>query len=239
MTRPTITYGRSVDGWQEYPEMLQRLIRVHGFTKILDIGGGANPLLPSDYMAAQGLDYTIWDISETEMQKARGNYRMVVQDITAPQQSPSGQFDFIFTKMLAEHVRSGMRLHHNVFTLLSKGGMAAHFFPTLYALPFVVNKIVPEKLASRLLDLLSPRDRHQHAKFPAYYSWCRGPTQGALQRLVRLGYEIVEYKGFFGHPNYYRRVPFALRWHTSLAEFLLRHPVPYLTSFAYVILRKP
>ena len=234
----TVTYGHSADVWDGYQRLLERLIQGHGFKRILDVGGGANPLLPSDFVAAHDLDYTIWDLSESELEKAPACYRKVVQDIAAASLPRSQEFDLIVTKMLAEHIRDGMRLHQNIFALLSNGGTAVHFFPTLYTLPFVVNRIVPERLASRLLDLFWPRDRHQHAKFPAYYSWCRGPTKASLRRLERLGYDVIEYKGCFGH-DYYRRIPLVRRWHRHVTRFLLRHPTPYLTSYACVIVRKP
>lgn len=238
MTGP-ITYGHSADLWHGYQDRLERLVRHHGFRRILDVGGGANPLLSTDFVEAHHLDYTIWDVSQSELDKAPAGYRKVVQDITAESTRRRLEtFDLIFTKMLAEHVRDGLQLHRNIFGLLAQGGMAVHFFPTLYTLPFVVNRMVPESLASRLLDIFSPRDRHQHGKFPAYYSWCRGPTMASLRRLERLGYDVVEYQGGFGH-GYYRKIPLVHRWHGRLTRFLLKHPTPYLTSYACVVVRRP
>jgi len=75
-------------------------------------------------------------------------------------------------------------------------------------------------------------------KFPAYYSWCYGPTAPMLAMLEEIGYEIIEYKGIFGI-IYYKRIPVIRDLHQAYTNYLAKYPNPYLTSFAQVILRKP
>jgi hypothetical protein len=113
-----------------------------------------------------------------------------------------------------------------------------HYFPTLYALPFLVNMLIPEWFSSFLLDKILPRDRYQLGKFPAYYSWCYGPIPKMIIMLTDIGYEIVEYKGIIGS-IYYKRIPILRDLHKLYMDYLVKHPNPYLTSFAQVILRKP
>src|SRR6185312_5672619 len=166
-------------------------------------------------------------------------YSQMVADIAAPHLPAAGErFDLVFSRMLAEHVRSGEHFHRNVFRLLRPGGVAVHCFPTLYSLPFPVNRAMPERWADAALRLIQPRDRHQYAKFPAYYDWCRGPSPRAWRRLEGLGYEVVQYTGLFGHPYYGESGPLA--WlQQSVTRALLRHPVNALTSYAFLVLRRP
>ncbi|MGH9672283.1 MAG: class I SAM-dependent methyltransferase, partial [Bryobacteraceae bacterium] len=124
-----------------------------------------------------------------------------------------------------------------VHSLLRPGGLAFHFFPTLFALPFVANWLLPERVSAIALGLFSPRDPVSHRKFPAYYRWCRGPTVSQQRRFERLEYRVEEYAGFFGH-DYYRRIPLARTVQTCVAQYLLRHPIRLLTSYAYLVLRK-
>lgn len=233
-----VRYGPSHEVWGGYRHIIESLIDEHGLKRVCDVGGGANPLLAIEFVRARGLQYTVLDISQTELDKAPEEYKRVLADIAGNALPEVGPFDLMFTKMLAEHVKSGERLHKNIFQLLERGGFAVHFFPTLYSLPFVVNRLMPENLASGLLDRIAPRDRHRHAKFPAYYSWCRGPTPRMLQRLEAIGYEVVEYRGLFGH-GYYKRVPGLRSLHKAVVARLLRRPSAHLTSYALVILRKP
>ncbi len=142
--------------------------------------------------------------------------------------------------MVNEHVADGERYYRNIFTVLRPGGVTAHCFSTLYALPFVANRVLPERFASRVLDTVNPRDRYQHDKFRAYYSWSRGPSRLMIERLSRLGYEVLEYRGYFGHGYYDHPAQRPVRaLEEAKTRWLCRHPIPILTSYAVVVLRKP
>jgi hypothetical protein len=88
-----------------------------------------------------------------------------------------------------------------------------------------------------LLNVFMPRDSHKLGKFRAYYSWSRGPTPAMILRFEALGYEIVEYRGYFGH-RYYSRVPVLHRLEGLKARILLANPMPMFCSYGMVIARK-
>lgn len=233
-----ITYLLSQNEWGEYSAFVQNLVLQHRARAICDIGGGANPVLPLEFIEGQHLDCTVLDISAEELEKAPKGYKKLVQDMEAENFSQLGGFDFVITKMLAEHIKNGKQFHKNVYAMLKPGGIVVHYYPTLYALPFVVNRIIPEWLSSFLLDIFLPRDKYQTAKFPAYYNWTYGPTPAMLNMLTETGYEVVEFRAFFG-TTYYSRIPLLRDIHKAYTAFLHKYPNPYLTSFAQVILRKP
>ena len=236
--RMEITYLQSGNEFSDYHNVVQGLLQQYGARKICDVGGGANPVMSLQFVTDNQLDCTVLDISSAELEKAPKGYKKLIRDIEAESSVPTDQFDLVVTKMLAEHLRNGSLFHKNIFVMLKPGGVAVHYFPTLYALPFVVNRLIPEWLSSLLLDLFKPRDRYQLGKFPAYYSWCYGPTPSMLKMLTAIGYEIVQYRGFFGNA-YYASIPILRDLQRAWAQFLVRHPTPYLTSFAQVVLRKP
>ncbi|MDX6691916.1 MAG: hypothetical protein QOG15_3373 [Solirubrobacteraceae bacterium] len=233
---------REFPGWDQAPVFLRHLVEREGSRSVLEIGAGANPTLSAPDVHSLDLTYTTNDVSEAELAKAGPGYETLCLDIAAakPQELSPASFDFIFSRMVNEHIADGERYYRNVFRLLAAGGTSAHCFSTLYALPFVVNRVIPERIAGTILDLVNPReDPHRQGKFRAYYSWSRGPTQRAIDRLRGLGFDVEEYRGYFGHP-YYDGVLRALRpleeWKTG---WLRRHPIPALTSYAVVVLRKP
>ncbi|GIX17753.1 MAG: hypothetical protein KatS3mg119_1939 [Rhodothalassiaceae bacterium] len=232
-----IRYAPSEEGWSSFEERAYELIRSYGANRILEVGGGANPTFTLDMIRRLGLDYHVLDISEEELNKAPDGYQKIVADI-CKYKSDDKKYDFIFSKMLAEHVPDGKAFHKNIYNLLSSGGVAFHFFPTLYAFPFVVNKLIPEALSQSILSIVQPR-RPRDTKFRAYYSWCYGPTKRQISRLRGIGYEIVEYTGYFGHEGYYNRFPVILNVHKKIVGYLLQSEIPQLTSFAQVILMRP
>ena len=243
----TIAYDhfREFPGWDLAPGFLASLIERESSRAVLEIGAGANPTLsPAQVRELAAVRYTTNDRSADELAKADPAYDTLLLDMTAAGSTvavPREAFDLIFSRMVNEHVDDGERYYRNVFAALRPGGVTAHCFSTLYALPFVVNRMLPERLAGRVLDIVHPRDDpYMQGKFPARYSWSRGPTRRAIDRLTGLGYEIVAYRGYFGHPYYNRRALRPLQvLEEAKAEWLARHPIPALTSYAVVILRKP
>jgi uncharacterized UPF0146 family protein len=226
--------------WQNYDSYLEDLATRPEVKKICEIGGGANPSLPLDFIQRHRLEYTILDFSAEELGKAPDEYRKIQADIMSPNLSLDQGYDLIFSKMLAEHVQSGHDFHVNVLRLLREGGYAFHFFPTLYALPFVINFLIPDQLTEHILLFLQPSRTKtgKHSKFKAYYSWCRGPLKRQIMRFERLGYSVEEYVGFYGHSGYYKKIKPLHALHLIKSSLLTKYPIPLLTSYAYVLLRK-
>ena len=92
-----ITYQLSANAWDGYPVEVRRLIEHHHSIRLCDIGGGANPILPLDYIARYRLQYTLLDISRAELDKAPPGYRTVLADICDPAVTESGPYDFVFS----------------------------------------------------------------------------------------------------------------------------------------------
>lgn len=235
--RNGVRFGHFGDAFAGYEATLKALIESHGCRSICEVGGGANPALPLSYLTTKGIRHCLLDVAPEELAKSPVGYEKIVADICSDTPVPGGPFDLVVSKMLAEHVRRPRQFHRNVRSLLRPGGLAFHFFPTLYALPFVANSLLPERGSAAALRFFSPRDPVTQRKFPAYYHWCRGPTASQIRRFERIGYVVEQYIGFFGH-GYYARIPGLRILHRLATGYLVRHPVPLLTSFAYVILRK-
>lgn len=204
-----INYGISSDAWENVVPLIENIITQHGFHRVIEVGGGANPTLSTGFIARYGIEYTLLDISQTELDKAPPAYFKLCVDICQEDFSSGGQYDFAFSRMLAEHVASGAQFHRNVRSLLRDGGMAFHFFPTLFAPPFALNYLLPEKLGEFILHLLQPgREREgRRGKFPSRYSWCRGPINSQIRKFQDAGYDVETYMGYFGHEAYYHKIP--------------------------------
>lgn len=232
-----IRYGKYEDSAREFENILKDAIAQFGYKSILDVGAGANPALNENFIRRAEIDYTILDISEAQLQKASKNYHRIVADAASPKFTVDKMFDLVFSRMVVGHIKDVEQFHKNMRKILTEEGMAIHFFSTLYSFPFFVNYILHEKITDKLLDIFAPRDKYKHAKLPAYYNWCRGPLLNLIKKYNSLGYDVVEYVGFFGH-DYYENFKFLNELHKIYTRNLLKKPSALLTSYAFVILRK-
>jgi SAM-dependent methyltransferase len=235
--RMLIRFERTPLSAGSWPALVTRIVERTRPRSVCDLGGGANPALRPEFIARHGLDYDLVDISEEELAKAPDTYTKVVADLAAPTFEPPRDYDLAFSVSVAEHISTPEIFHRNVFRLLAPGGHAFHFFSTLYALPFVANRLLPDSVTERLLSVVQPERGEGGSKFPALYRWCRGPTRRQIARFEHLGFQVVEYVGYFGH-GYYDRIPLLQTLEDRVESLLVRRPVPWLTSYASVLLRK-
>jgi SAM-dependent methyltransferase len=232
-----IRFEHSDGATQRWTALVRSVVDEPLVSEVLDVGGGANPILPA---VPNGVRCTLADIDPEELAKAPDAYDKQVVDFSSPVEL-GRSFDLIISHFVCEHIHSPRIFHENILRHLNPGGRAIHFFPTLYAPPFVINKVLPAWVSDNLLHRFQS-DREQeghHGKFVAYYRWCRGPGKRQLSHFTSVGFEVDEYVGCFGHPRYYDKFPSLERLERKSAEWLVSHPIAWATSYAYLILKRP
>ncbi|HEY3854069.1 MAG TPA: methyltransferase domain-containing protein [Verrucomicrobiae bacterium] len=228
-------------GWDLAPEAVKKLLQEFRSKRILEIGSGARPTIPIEFVKGAGLEYTTNDVSESELTKADPGYKKLLLDMgcaSLPGEL-TGRYDFIFSRMVNEHVKNGENYYRNIHAMLAPGGITVHWFSTLYALPFLMNWLLPDKLSDVLLSIFASRDRHLQGKFVAHYSWCRGPSPRSIRRFEEIGFKVLRYNGYFGHSYYARRLQFLDKLEKKKMTWLARHPQAWACSYAHIILQHP
>ncbi|MFQ5773418.1 MAG: class I SAM-dependent methyltransferase [Kiloniellaceae bacterium] len=225
--------------WDRFKATVAEIVsRVEG-ADIIEIGGGRSPLFSREDLPANVASYTINDISQSELDLAPSHWRKACFDICGDLGPARAQYDVVFSKMLAEHVPDGDKFHANVFRLLKSGGTAFHFMPTLYAPPFVLNKLLPETLSRGIVRrFFGNRHDEGEPKFPARYSMCYGRSERLIRRYRSIGYAEVDIQTFYGH-GYFDRIPVVRGLDRALARFAYRHDLTFLGAYAYVRLAAP
>lgn len=224
--------------WSAHKSCVRALARASGARRVLEVGGGRDPLFTHEEVESEGWEYTVNDISAQELSFAPAYVKKACFDIagTLPA-GMEGGFDLIFSKMVAEHVRDGHRMHANVLELLATDGVALHFFPTLYSPPFVLNRLLPESVTSRLLRLFFPRRNSRDIpKFPARYDLCVARPRLA-KVLTTTGYRQICIVPFFGH-TYFLRIPILRSVDRALTRAASTRDWRSLASFAYLFALK-
>lgn len=221
---------------EEFVAWAAEWARKHPGAAVCDVGGGANPLLGAGDRAARR--YVVLDVDDDELRKSPDDVTKVLADAADPDFEPPGRFDLVVSSTTAEHVADPSQFHANVRRMLEVGGVAAHYFPALGALPFLVNRYLPEAVGARVLLRIQPtrEDGGHHEKFPARYRGCRGPTRRQIRLYEAAGFRVERFVGYFGH-GYYWPVPPLERLEDRKTALLLRRPVPALVAYATVVLR--
>jgi len=225
----------------DFTRRLHRRLEELGGGKICELGGGARPAVELDFLSRNGLDCLVVDISESELQKAPQGYATFVGDASSTEfKTPEhdGNYDVVFSRVVAEHVPDARQFHLNTRRLLRPGGIAMHFFPTLWWPPYVLNRILPETLAERILLRMEPWRQSTGAsgKFPAYYHWCYGPTSSQVKRLATVGFSVEHCIAYFGESSHAPgKVLETLN--DAWTDAMLRRPSYLFTSYAGYTLR--
>jgi SAM-dependent methyltransferase len=238
---PRVSYADWYTGLSEYRQRVLDLLEREKPATVCDVGGGAQPSLTRTEVEDNGVEYTLLDISQVELDKAPAEYVKVCLDVNAPLPAGHQRYDLVISHMLAEHVEDPISFHRNIFDLLTPNGVAAHMMPTFYDPAFLANQLLPSRLTTDLVRRAQPeRDLgHFAGKFPAYYRWCRGPSRRHIRRFESLGFQVEAMTGYFG-TGYLGRVPRLDRmYQRSWVGTLLRHPAPLLTSYCWMVLRRP
>lgn len=238
-TSPAVTYLDADALCDGFEALVHELAVGQQRTAIAELGGGANPLVAGDKWSFAD-DRVVIDISADELAKADGAVGTRVADLCQPIEDGLSSYDLVFSKMLCEHLPDARTFHRNCFKLLRPGGLSVHLFPTLLAFPFVANMLIPERAAQAVAFKVQPgrKDNAHWVKFPAYYRWTTGPTRRANKRFTSVGFEVQAWHTTFGHHYYDVLAPLAAL-ERAKSRFLFEHPVPALTSYAAVVLRKP
>jgi SAM-dependent methyltransferase len=239
-TAPAISYLLWTRLWDDFEQQVADLIRDSGAVAVGELGGGANPTLRLADLVGRPLEQTILDISADELGRTSSGVETLCVDLCAEEPPVQERFDVVFSRMLCEHVRSGRTFHRNCFAALRPGGYAVHFFPSITALPFALNRVLPSSLSRRVVESVFPARRRggKHPAFPARYSWCIGPTPAQLDRFRSVGFEVVSCDAGVGH-GYYDRFPPLRALERAKTRLVLKRPSPWLAAYVVVVLRRP
>ncbi|HLL27493.1 MAG TPA: methyltransferase domain-containing protein [Xanthobacteraceae bacterium] len=227
--------------WANYERVVRELVSAFGARRLIEIGGGRDPLFSRASLAELGAELTVNDISSVELATLPAGYRTACFDIAGtltPEEIARGGYDLAFSRMVFEHVADGKRAWENLFRLLAPGGVGLAFVPTLYAFPFVVNWLLPDDFAAKIVKLVyKNRTDHEDPVFPARYSWTVASEKKLAPMLSAIGYRDVKVVPFYGH-GYYQPFPFLRDIHAKFTALARDRDWRFFASYAYIAARK-
>jgi SAM-dependent methyltransferase len=227
--------------WDHYKETVEALAREFRLHRLIEIGGGRDPLFSPEEIASACVSFTINDISPEELRHAPPAFDKACFDVAGRGEDLAeftGRFDLVFSRMVFEHVHDARQAWTNTHRLLAPGGIAIAFVPTLYAIPYLVNMAIPEAVSRRIVRLLyAHRTDDEDPKFPAYYDWCYGDGRRLAPRLAAIGFREAKVVPFWYH-EYFESIPVARQIDNLVNRIAAARDWRWLTSYAFIVARK-
>lgn len=226
-------------GWDNYKAVIRHLAQSFGARRMLEIGAGRCPLFGREELRSLNAELTVNDISAEELAHLPAGYRQACFDIAGEvDPSQTGSIDLAFSRMVFEHVEDAHKAWSNVHALLAPGGVALAFVPTLFALPFLINWLLPDNLGERIAHALDKRrTQEEQPVFPAHYNWCFTLNAPMRRRLESVGFGEVMVQPFYGH-RYYQRFPVIRDVHRGFTAFARKVDLRLVSTYAYIAVRK-
>lgn len=230
--------GSFNDAWAGYRSLVLELARQVERPRLLEIGGGRRPLLTQAEVDELHCEYTVNDIDAGELALAPPWVERLHGDIADPAlldlAANGGAYDLVFSEMVFEHVEHPEQGYRNIARLLAPGGILVNFVPTLYAAPFVLNRLLPDALTARVLKLAHPNNNSPETpKFRAYYRWCT-TTSATKKKLDSVGFRQTAIAPFYGH-GYYAKIPVLRGLSGRVSSLAARHDWRSMSTYAYII----
>ena len=221
--------------YRVYPKTVQAFLISEGPRTVLDIGGGrtcafADPRDPGWTGRLIAVDIAPEELRLNGVADAR-----IVLDGTQGYPFADGAVDMITSRSVLEHLSNLDSFLEQASRVLRPGGYFIHWIPCKFAPFAVINAMLPNSIARRLLFFLD-ESKVGICGFPVVYDRC---YPAAIRRLFTThGFEIVELR-----PSYYQSSYFAffvpLFLLSSAYEIVLQWlGVENLCAHALVVARK-
>jgi SAM-dependent methyltransferase len=227
-------------GWDNYERVIRHLVQRFGARQLLEIGGGRAAKFSLAELSKMNVALTVNDISASELARLPDGYLTACFNVAGelPAEIRRNTYDLAFSQMVFEHVEDGRQAWRNLHSVLAPGGVAIAFIPTLFAFPFIVNRLIPERLAKRIAEMLD-RGRIDDTVpvFPAHYSWSFSIERWLRPMLSELGYREVMVLPFYGH-RYYQRFPVVRDVHAWFTALACRKDWRIFSTYTYIVVRK-
>ena len=184
------------------------LMNAAGPRKILDVGGGHG--CPYAHHRQEAADVTLvgLDILFEQVKENQDIDMGLVGDAQGTLPFRPGQFELVSSRSVFEHLADNETLVRETHRILAPGGRTAHVFPCKFSPFAIINQILPNKLAQKILYVFFP-NWSDKCGFKAFYSNCT--YHQAVSLFQRNGFEIDEIELRYYQSIYFKFfVPFYL-----------------------------
>lgn len=222
------------DIFQEYPQVIGKILDTGKPKIILDVGGGSS----CKYAKFSSSNHLIIAIDQNRKALSRNNDVKIkcVADICRSLPLTDQSVDLITSSSVLEHLKDVEVFVENAETILKPGGYMVHRIPNKFSPFSLINRLLPNRVTRKLLEIVWPGSCGT-VGYRAYYNYCSPHAFSKL--LKKYNFDVVKMKVGYMQADYYSflfPLYFLSKVYDTLTSFL---DVKNLCATFLVIAQKP
>lgn len=168
---------------------------------VVDVGGGRTCSFADRLPANHALTVVAVDVSAEELAANNTVDRTFVADVSKDLPFADGEVDLLVSRTLLEHVPDVDSAARAMARVLKPGGQTIHLLPCRYALFAIVARVIPFRLAKRILHTVIPESAGV-VEFDVFYD--RGHPRALEQAFSTAGFSQVTVECTWDQTDYFQ-----------------------------------
>jgi ubiquinone/menaquinone biosynthesis C-methylase UbiE len=187
---------------RRYEELLAEAMSTESALLVVDAGAGKESRFVRGRSAVSAAKVVGVDVSADELALNRDVDEKCVVDVETGLPFETGSVDVVTSNALLEHLPDVEAFIAHSARVLRPGGRWLHLFTSKFAPFAIVNQLLPDSVAERVLDVLLPHQRQDGTiGFRAYYDRCYA---SALRKLLYAhGFDVVTIRPSYSQSYYF------------------------------------
>lgn len=179
----------------------EEILRRNCETWVLDVGGGRDSPFVHHLPREKRSTVVALDILEDHIRTNRAVDLKIVGDICGRLPLQNGSMNVVVTRSVLEHLADPRAAINEIYRTLSPNGVCIHVFPARFSPFSLLNRMIPEKIARRLLFTFFP-EWTESCGFPTLYRYC--DARAMLKVHTDAGFAIRTLKCRYYQSTYYK-----------------------------------
>jgi SAM-dependent methyltransferase len=177
-----------------------RMARLPSRAVVVDVGAGKECTFARSRKRDAEVRVIGVDRSSDELAENRDVDEKRVADVTLGLPFETGEVDMVVSRSVIEHLRDSESFVREASRVLKPGGYCIHLFASKFAPFAIANRMLPAKVATKLLDTMHPECAGKLG-FESHYD--KTYVSGMRALLIRNGFEVENVLVSYYQSGYY------------------------------------
>jgi ubiquinone/menaquinone biosynthesis C-methylase UbiE len=185
---------------KEYVTLVNEVVAARPGQVVVDVGGGRACIFARDKSAYRSARIIAVDIDAEELALNEDAHEKLLCDASDQLPLADESAHLVVSSSTVEHLRDVDRFLSESRRVLQPGGHVIHVFPSKWAPYAIVNRILPEAVAQRILRIVFPGSEGILG-YRTYYDKCH--ASAIRKTLERHGFDVVAIRTSYSQSYYF------------------------------------